>query len=224
MTEVYPEELDIMEDYDGDVYDDIDDLDDDDDDELYDSDYDPDEAEDLIDDLLGEAADGYGDDLGDFFWGKKKRRRRRRNRGRRVNRASRRRSYIPPASSRKVQQRQLKTITDAQDRKIARNASGIKTLTKSVNGMQRRVSGLVRVNTMQTSQIRALRTRLRTDAAIDVATAFEGENIDFGNIARAAAKFGAFDKGAFSNPYLIGGLVLLLQRGNLLGNLFNKGV
>jgi hypothetical protein len=116
---------------------------------------------------------------------------------------------------------EFKKTTDIQDRKIARNGTGIKTVNSRVNGLKGRVDGVVTVNTAQSRYIRKLNKQMKIDAALEFAESYDGTSIDIYQILKGAVKSGMLDstKGAFSNPLLVGGLGFLLRNPGFLGQL-----
>ena len=220
MKDLYPEDIGFDRDLDEMDYDDLaeDDEDEDyndyEDDTMmaFDSEYDPGEAEELIEELMDDVDDG-GDELDE------RRRFKRYGKSRRkgIKTASVHSAYRRlPGSMKPVLHKDFKRVTQVQDRKIARNAKGIRTVNARLNGLRKRVAGVARVNSAQRRQISTLRKRMRTDGAIDIATSLDGNALDLGNLARAAAKMGVFDKGALSNPYIVAGAIFVLQNRELL--------
>lgn len=139
-------------------------------------------------------------------------------------------SYRAPAQSGYVTQQQLKEAMALADAGTRRNAEGINRVNARVGKLDGQVADIVTVTKTQSRRIGTLDTRMKLDGALDFASALSvqpdasgtGFTLvpDFTQLLRGAVKNGVIgtEKGAFANPWVIGGLGVLL-RTNLLGNL-----
>jgi len=186
---------------------------------------DDDDTEDNVDEVLemmmGETTFGEDEDMSERRPKRGRSKRRRRGQGRGVRTAPKGSSYRRPVPKKYVTHAEFKKTTDIQDRKIARNGTGIKTVNSRVNGLKGRVDGVVTVNTAQSRYIRKLNKQMKIDAALEFAESYDGTSIDIYQILKGAVKSGMLDstKGAFSNPLLVGGLGFLLRNPGFLGQL-----
>lgn len=230
------------------MYDEIDDFDDDMEMEFY-EDFDEEEDEDDIDDMLEALmeADDDDDDLSERRRrrgrGRGRSRRRRGGRGRKkrpVRTAGNQPAYRAPTSKNYVTHPQLKSFGANLDKKIVRNAKGIKTISSRVSSVNSRVNGVVSVNRVQSKHIGKLNQQVKLDGALEFAESLSTN--DDGSISlsllpllKGAIKSGMFgtSKGAFGNPVVIGAIGLLLNNpqiitgllgGNAGTNLVSAGV
>jgi hypothetical protein len=193
--------------------------------------YDQEEVDDMLDALMEEEDEDYAE--------RRRRRKQGRSRGRKqrkgVPTAKGRSTYREPVQTKDVSQRQLKDFADKAAEEDRRNAEGIKVVNDRLGKLDSRVDGMATVNELQTKRIRSLDTRLRLDGALDFASSFstvpgdtEGSlNLvtDFGQIFRGAVKNGALGggKGALSNPWVVGGIGLVLKNPTIISGLLGSG-
>jgi len=175
-------------------------------------------------DALAAEDDGEMDDLSERRGrrGRKRRRSARRGRQQAVRTASKQSSYRRPVPKRYVTHAEFKKTSDAQDHKIARNGSGIKSVNGRLNKLDSRVSDVVTVNSAQTTHIKKLNRQMRIDGALEFAESYDGAAIDVYQLLKGAVKSGMLDSqsGAFANPMVVGGLGFLLRNPAFLRQFF----
>jgi hypothetical protein len=178
--------------------------------------YDADEAE--VDQMLDALIES-DEDMSE----RKKRQRRGRAKNRPVPAAKGTSAYREPAGSKQfVTQKQLETALARVGADVRRNATGIKTLNTRVGAVDRRVDGVVSVNTTQSAHIAKLDYQMRVDGALDLASAFNNQQLSLPSVFRGAVKSGLIGdkKGSLGSPLLIGVVAFVLQNNpNILGNL-----
>jgi hypothetical protein len=188
--------------------------------------YDQGEVDEMLDALIGEQDEDYAE------------RRRRRSQNRK--RAAKQRKGVPTAKGRSayqepgekgfVTQKQFKEALARVGEETKRNAEGIKTVNTRFGKLDSRIDGVVSVSTLQSGKIRSLDTRMRIDGALDFAQSFNivtgddnslGLQPDFSQMLRGAVKNGVLGngKGALSNPWVIGGIALVIRNPGIVGGL-----
>ncbi|MEL7197793.1 MAG: hypothetical protein AAGL10_05695 [Pseudomonadota bacterium] len=194
-----------------------------------------DEEEEMLEAVLDESFEGdYDYDEIDERRGKRRRRGRRGRRGglfgrrgkrRGVPTASRRQAYKRPPSRNYVTHAQLKKVADTQDRKIARNGKGIKTVNSRISSVNSRVSSVARVNAAQSRRLKSIKNKMKIDAALDIAEAYDGNEISLYQLYKGALKSDLIDtsKGAFSNAGVAGGVGFVLNNPELLSRFASVG-
>lgn len=193
------------------------DYDDDDDDDM-------DSEDEMLDAMIESAEDDDPDELADFFWRNKKKRGKRRRKS--VLRAKGRNTFRRRSKGGYVTQVQLKSALGRVANDVRRNAIGIKTVNKRINGVSSRVSANSRVNRIQSMQIGKLHRTNKVDGVLEFVQAYDpvNGNLDAFQLLKGAVKSGLIGtgKGGMHNPYLIGGLGLLLRNPNALGGLLGQ--
>lgn len=155
---------------------------------------------------------------------------RRRNQGRRgrgrqraVPTAKGDNAYREPTNAKQfVTQKELQAALGRVGEDVRRNAAGIKTLTGRVDATDRRVDGVVTVNTVQSKHIAKLDYQMKLDGALDLASSLNGGQLNLPTVFRGAVKSGLIGdkKGSLGSPLLIGAIAFVLQNNpNILGNL-----
>jgi hypothetical protein len=135
-------------------------------------------------------------------------------------------AYRAPAQSGYVTQQQLKEAMNRVGEETRRNAEGIKTVNARVGKLDGQVADVVAVTKAQSRRVGTLDTRMKLDSALDFASALSIQTDasgattlvpDFTQLLRGAVKSGAIgsEKGAFANPWVIGGIGLALRPGFL---------
>lgn len=189
-----------------------------------------DDVEDAVDDMLDAMVDSAEDDddpdeMADFFWRKKRRKSRRyKGRGRRRVPYSKGRSvYRKPRRSRYVTQPQLKVALAKVGKEHKRNALGIRSLNSKLGRARSGIAANAKINRIQSKQIGKINKINKADGVLEFVAAYDAANqsVDAFQLLKGAVKSGMIGtgKGGLSNPYIIGGLGLLLNNSNLLGNL-----
>ena len=210
------------EDYDIDLDDDYEDVDDD-----FDDDLDDDDDLDIGDEMLESMADGLDDadpdELADFFWRRKNKKRRP---PRKVPTARGGNAFRRRTKGRYVTQPQLKTALGRVGRDVRRNALGIKQVNRRIGSVSNRVTANSRVNRIQSMQIGKMQRLHKTAGVLEFVGAYNPETgrLDAFQLLKGAVASGLIGtgKGGFNNPYLIGGLGLLLRNPNVLGGLLGS--
>ena len=180
-------------------------------------DYGPSEVDEMLDGLVESAED---------FAERKRRNRGRGGRGRGtkgVPTAPGRNAYRSPNDTGYVTQKQLKEALTRVGVDIKRNATGIKTINTRLNGITTRVDDVVGVSKIQSKRIGRLDKRTKNDAVLELV----GSLNDKGGLTafqayKSAVGGGLIGEGdgAFGNPFVIGGIGLLLANPAILGNVF----
>jgi len=142
-----------------------------------------------------------------------------------VRTATGRTPYRAPVQSGVVTQKQFQESMTRIGEEMKRNAEGIKTVNARVGKLDGRVDGVVAVNKVQSRKIGGLDTRMKLDSALDfassVSTTAAGLTLDLTQVFRGVVKNGALGdgKGALSNPWVIGGIALVLRNPSIIGGL-----
>ncbi len=189
-----------------------------------------DDVEDAVDDMLDAMMDSAEDDddpeeMADFFWRKKRRKSKRykSRRGRRVPYSRGRSAYRKPRRGRYVTQPQLKTALAKVGKEHKRNALGIRSLNSKLARARSGIAANAKINRIQSKQLSKINKIHKADGVLEFVAAYDAENqsVDAFQLLKGAVKSGMIGtgKGGLSNPYIIGGLGLLLNNSNLLGNL-----
>ncbi|MEP6689609.1 MAG: hypothetical protein ABJD07_00555 [Gemmatimonadaceae bacterium] len=172
--------------------------------------YDTEEVDDMLDALMSEADADFSE--------RQTSRRPRQRQG--VRTATGRSAYQAPTDSGYVSQKQFKEAMSRVGDETRRNAEGIKT----VNA---RMTDVVSVSKGHSRKIGSLDSRMKLDGALDFAqsltlnTATGVMDLDLSQILRGVVKNGALGdgKGALANPWLIGGIGVLLRNPGIIGGL-----
>jgi hypothetical protein len=198
------------------IYDDLVDFDDEPDYADLDEDYSGEEMDEMLDELI-DSADS--EDLAE------RRRRRQRSRARQrqkpVPTATGKSAYRTPGAGGLVTQKQLQDALTRVGADVKRNAAGIKTINGQLGGIRTRIDGVVTVNAAQSRAIAKLDRQMKIAGALEVVQAFEPGRLDAFQLLKGAAASGVIGggKGALGNPWVIGGLGLLLRNPAFLGGL-----
>jgi len=188
--------------------------------------YDQQEVDDMLDALIEETDEDFSE----------RHRNRNRNRGKQrqgVRTATGRTPYQEPVQNGYVTQKQFKEAMGRVGEETRRNAEGIKTVNARVGKLDNRVDGVVDVSKVQSKKIVSLDTRMKLDGALDFAASFSVQTAtdgsmnlvtDFSQILRGAVKNGALGdgKGALSNPWVVGGIGMILRNPGIIGGLLTK--
>lgn len=189
-----------------------------------------DDVEDAVDDMLDAMIDSAEEDedpeeMADFFWRKKKRKSKRYSRrgGRRIPYSKGRSTYRKPRRSRYVTQPQLKVALAKVGKEHKRNALGIRSLNRKLSRTRSGIAANTKINRIQSTQISKINKLNKADGVLEFVAAYDTatQSVDAFQLLKGAVKSGMIGtgKGGLSNPYIIGGLGLLLNNSNLLGNL-----
>jgi|GEM_PF-6329435 len=208
------------------LYDDIDDMDDEMEyfEDVDDEGDEDEEMDDMLEALMEE--DDEGDDLSERRRRRRHRHRARRSKRRSVRTARGRSAYRTPTSRKYVTQPQLKSALARVGKDVRRNAVGIKTVNQRLGKVNSRVNSVVSVNHVQSRNIGKLNHQMKLDGALEFAESLSA-NAD-GSLAlnllpllRGAVKSGMFgsSKGAFSSPFVIGGIGFLLSNPQIISGL-----
>ena len=215
------DEYEDYEDYviDADDYETYDDIDDED----YGEEDEMDAADEMLDAMVEGLDDADPEELADFFWRRKKRRRRK---ARKVPTARGRNAFRRAAKGRYVTQAQLKSALGRVGRDVRRNAVGIKQVNGRINGVSNRVTANSRVNRIQGSQIGKLQKLHKAEGVLEFVQAYNPETggLDAFQLLKGAVSSGLLGtgKGGMHNPYVLGGIGLLLRNPNALGGLLGQ--
>ena len=191
-----------------------------------------------MDDAEDEAYDDQVDDMLDALMAESddfsERARGRRGRGRRKQRGVRtatgRSAYRAPTEHGYVTQKQFKEAMGRVGEENRRNAEGIKTVNTRLGKLDTRVDDVVSVATGQSKKISSFDTRMKLDAAFDFANSLAFDpaggvlNLDLSQVLRGAVKNGVLGdgKGALSNPWLVGGIAVLLRNPGIIGGILGR--
>jgi hypothetical protein len=184
--------------------------------------------EEEVDEMLDALLDESGEDLSEKRARRSKGRKNSRRKG--VKTASGRSAYqTPTAENGPVTQKQFKEAMSRVGEETRRNAEGIKTVNARFGALDGRVDGVVTVSKAQSDKIRSLDSRMKIDGALDFASSFNvvqtGSTVslqpDLSQMLRGAVKNGVLGngKGALANPWIVGGIALVLTKTDLVGGL-----
>lgn len=188
--------------------------------------YDQQEVDDMLDALIEETDEEYAE-------GRRGRHRGGQKQQQGVRTATGRTPYQPPVENGYVTQKQFKEAMGRVGEETRRNAEGIKTVNGRVGKLDNRVDGVVDVSKVHSKKIVSLDTRMKLDGALDFAQSFSVQTAtdgsmnlvtDFSQILRGAVKNGALGegKGALTNPWVVGGIGLVLRNPGIIGGLLTK--
>lgn len=182
-------------------------------------DYGPSEVDEMLDGLVESAED---------FAERKRRKKARRGKGKPVPTAPGRNAYRTPsgADGGPVTQKQLKEALTRVGVDIKRNATGIKTINTRLTGITTRVDDVVSVNRIQSRELGKLDKRTKNDAVLELVGSIQTNGGLTAFQAFKSAVGGGLigdGPGAFGNPFVLGGIGLLLSNPNILGNVFGGG-
>jgi hypothetical protein len=139
--------------------------------------------------------------------------------------------YRAPVEDGYVTQKQFKEAMGRVGEETRRNAEGIKTVNTRVGKLDGRVDDVVTVSKSHSKRIGTLDTRMKLDGALDFASSFAllpdattgGQNLSINatQILRGVVKNGLLgdSKGALSNPWLVGGIGVLLNNPGIIGGI-----
>lgn len=200
-------------------YDDLIDFDDDIELDDADEDYDTEEIDEMLDALVD--SDGDEDMAERLFRRKARRRARAKSKRKPVPTAAGRPAYRPPVMPGFVTQKQLQDALGRVGADVKRNVAGIKTVNARLNGLNGRVDGVVSVNAVQSRALGKLDRQMKIAGALEIVQALEPGRLDAFQLLKGAAASGFIGdgKGALSNPWVIGGLGMLLRNPGFLGGL-----
>jgi hypothetical protein len=149
-------------------------------------------------------------------------------------------AYRAPTEDGYVTQKQFKEALSRVGDETRRNAEGIKTVNARMGKLDSQVSDVVTVAKTHSKRINTLDTRMKLDGALDFATSFtlvQGTaavgstpavpaslSLDASQLLRGVVKNGLLGdgKGALSNPWLVGGIGMLLKNPGIVGGLLTQ--